>query len=134
MLTILIFCVFFFKQKTAYEMRISDWSSDVCSSDLAKFGEMIEIMAQKVPFGVAPVLDSQRTDQKITVVPPWPTTSHYLPVKPEALTIRQSITVTEMCIAMDEATGSRTLLVRSEARRVGNASVRTCRSRWSPYH
>src|SRR3546814_2973753 len=36
--------VFFFKQKTAYEMRISDWSSDVCSSDLhdalrAGFGE-----------------------------------------------------------------------------------------------
>src|SRR3546814_5477603 len=30
-----MFCVFvFFKQKTAYEMRISDWSSDVCSSDL----------------------------------------------------------------------------------------------------
>src|SRR3546814_1105986 len=39
MLTILVcpcitFCIFFFKQKTAYEMRISDWSSDVCSSDL----------------------------------------------------------------------------------------------------
>src|SRR3546814_8601067 len=30
-----VLCVFFFKQKTAYEMRISDWSSDVCSSDLA---------------------------------------------------------------------------------------------------
>src|SRR3546814_4050744 len=29
------FFVFFFKQKTAYEMRISDWSSDVCSSDLS---------------------------------------------------------------------------------------------------
>src|SRR3546814_5673704 len=28
---------FFFKQKTAYEMRISDWSSDVCSSDLVRF-------------------------------------------------------------------------------------------------
>src|SRR3546814_7047192 len=28
----------FFKQKTAYEMRISDWSSDVCSSDLARSG------------------------------------------------------------------------------------------------
>src|SRR3546814_7446918 len=27
-------CFFFFKQKTAYELRISDWSSDVCSSDL----------------------------------------------------------------------------------------------------
>src|SRR3546814_6364358 len=33
--TLFLFCVFFFfKQKTAYEMRISDWSSDVCSSDL----------------------------------------------------------------------------------------------------
>src|SRR3546814_2482852 len=33
---VLLCCVFFFfKQKTAYEMRISDWSSDVCSSDLA---------------------------------------------------------------------------------------------------
>src|SRR3546814_9702237 len=31
--------VFFFKQKTAYEMRISDWSSDVCSSDLAVPGQ-----------------------------------------------------------------------------------------------
>src|SRR3546814_2769094 len=31
-----ILCVFLFKQKTAYEMRISDWSSDVCSSDLFK--------------------------------------------------------------------------------------------------
>src|SRR3546814_1896438 len=29
-----LFLFFFFKQKTAYEMRISDWSSDVCSSDL----------------------------------------------------------------------------------------------------
>src|SRR3546814_5652571 len=35
--TCVVPCVvfFFFKQKTAYEMRISDWSSDVCSSDLA---------------------------------------------------------------------------------------------------
>src|SRR3546814_8618525 len=31
---VLNLCFFFFKQKTAYEMRISDWSSDVCSSDL----------------------------------------------------------------------------------------------------
>src|SRR3546814_1708962 len=35
-LWLLIF--FFFKQKTAYEMRISDWSSDVCSSDLTVWG------------------------------------------------------------------------------------------------
>src|SRR3546814_2396798 len=31
---------FFFKQKTAYEMRISDWSSDVCSSDLTSAGRV----------------------------------------------------------------------------------------------
>src|SRR3546814_4201169 len=34
MLRVVHSCFFFFKQKTAYEMRISDWSSDVCSSDL----------------------------------------------------------------------------------------------------
>src|SRR3546814_4071068 len=34
MLCVCGFFFFFFKQKTAYEMRISDWSSDVCSSDL----------------------------------------------------------------------------------------------------
>src|SRR3546814_7143609 len=33
---------FFFKQKTAYEMRISDWSSDVCSSDLGAIGTRAE--------------------------------------------------------------------------------------------
>src|SRR3546814_11787701 len=32
--------LFFFKQKTAYEMRISDWSSDVCSSDLGFEGDL----------------------------------------------------------------------------------------------
>src|SRR3546814_5649734 len=35
------FYFFFFKQKTAYEMRISDWSSDVCSSDLRQCGEFL---------------------------------------------------------------------------------------------
>src|SRR3546814_5348176 len=33
---------FFFKQKTAYELRISDWSSDVCSSDLQRHGVWLE--------------------------------------------------------------------------------------------
>src|SRR3546814_8244992 len=33
---LMFWLIFFFKQKTAYEMRISDWSSDVCSSDLAR--------------------------------------------------------------------------------------------------
>src|SRR3546814_11577935 len=39
--------VFFFKQKTAYEVRISDWSSDVCSSDLP----YAEVVKKKTPWG-----------------------------------------------------------------------------------
>src|SRR3546814_13947945 len=43
-----LFSFFFFKQKTAYDMRISDWSSDVCSSDLrgiAEIGEVVRLGA-----------------------------------------------------------------------------------------
>src|SRR3546814_1228062 len=40
LVTVICFCrLFFFTQKTAYEVRISDWSSDVCSSDLRDAGE-----------------------------------------------------------------------------------------------
>src|SRR3546814_8999710 len=40
-----VFFFFFFKQKTAYEMRISDWSSDVCSSDLHEQGRSLDFGA-----------------------------------------------------------------------------------------
>src|SRR3546814_17156113 len=42
-----VLCVFFFKQKTAYEMRISDWSSDVCSSDLKENTTLIDGAGEK---------------------------------------------------------------------------------------
>src|SRR3546814_6281028 len=56
-MVICVYFFFFFKQKTAYEMRISDWSSDVCSSDLrrearrhrqlgAERMDLIDIMAE----------------------------------------------------------------------------------------
>src|SRR3546814_2812062 len=41
-----LFTVFFFKQKTAYEMRISDWSSDVCSSDLHEVSPLIKFVSR----------------------------------------------------------------------------------------
>src|SRR3546814_10027753 len=47
-------CVFFFKQKTAYELRISDWSSDVCSSDL--YLRCLNGQAVLQPFGQKIVL------------------------------------------------------------------------------
>src|SRR3546814_6199583 len=50
-------CVFFFKQKTAYELRISDWSSDVCSSDLLQVG-----IVQR-PFGGLAFADVERNGQ-----------------------------------------------------------------------
>src|SRR3546814_15320245 len=40
-----VVCIFFFKQKTAYEMRISDWSSDVCSSDLLARRRRVVVIA-----------------------------------------------------------------------------------------
>src|SRR3546814_2521621 len=44
---------FFFKQKTAYEMRISDWSSDVCSSDLERGGDFPVVIDPEGAIGVA---------------------------------------------------------------------------------
>src|SRR3546814_4604597 len=57
-----VFRVVFFKQKTAYEMRISDWSSDVCSSDLAH--------RQRAGFHLYP-RDGQR-GRGVAVEPPRP--------------------------------------------------------------
>src|SRR3546814_13586666 len=62
MCAILFFCscFFFFKQKTAYEMRISDWSSDVCSSDL------VEVFAeQALAHHLAQVAMSRRDDAHV---------------------------------------------------------------------
>src|SRR3546814_4013896 len=45
-LVVLSLLFFFFKQKTAYEMRISDWSSDVCSSDLEQLDQFQFLRAE----------------------------------------------------------------------------------------
>src|SRR3546814_1988541 len=48
------FCFFFFKQKTAYEMRISDWSSDVCFP----ISDFADAVRREVPEGVDALLDT----------------------------------------------------------------------------
>src|SRR3546814_7459428 len=95
---------FFFKQKTAYEMRISDWSSDVCSSDLYQ--------PMNVNFGLFPPLaeDVRKKDRKL------------------GYTQRAGAKLAEW---IKQAEG---VVARSEERRVGKECVRTGRSRWSPYH
>src|SRR3546814_14746121 len=49
----IVYVFFFFKQKTAYEMRISDWSSDVCSSDL-EFARYKDVDGDGIPWRTWP--------------------------------------------------------------------------------
>src|SRR3546814_18287884 len=61
--------IFFFKQKTAYEMRISDWSSDVCSSDLLIFArERIDIARDMRRFVGGDRDERRETFERIVVV------------------------------------------------------------------
>src|SRR3546814_11880330 len=60
-----VFCFlffFFFKQKTAYEMRISDWSSDVCSSDL-----LLDNVAKYAGSGTLVTIEGRRTLDQLTL-------------------------------------------------------------------
>src|SRR3546814_6935672 len=109
-----VFCFFFFKQKTAYEMRISDWSSDVCSSDLAPLRHLAWAVVIDHDVGA---IDEFAED---------PATLLGLHVQRDGLLV---------CIQVEEEGGRlRVRDVRSEERRVGKECVSTCRSRWSPYH
>src|SRR3546814_16041536 len=101
---------FFFKQKTAYEMRISDWSSDVCSSDLIRFS--LQLPADSGDTGGFGQLDGWRAlfDRRLELGGRLTWYSKY--DTPQ----------------LDEFTDS------SEERRVGKECVSTCRSRWSPVH
>src|SRR3546814_2377603 len=99
------FLFFFFKQKTAYEMRISDWSSDVCSSDLHVILNSVGVCGGGVRFG-------QRLGR--------PGAGRVEPAQPGDLA--------------DAGERLLDRHLRSEERRVGKECVSTCRSRWSPYH
>src|SRR3546814_6659892 len=70
--------VFFFKQKTAYEMRISDWSSDVCSSDLPSVDQLRDQGGQ-----LAGVERRQPRPARAGLAP-RPTQARADPVRPEA--------------------------------------------------
>src|SRR3546814_5218515 len=111
-LCVSVFCIFFFKQKTAYEMRISDWSSDVCSSDL---WQGARFLAAETAFN------------------DW-ILRNFGPV----FTI-SSVLFLALLAAIALSPFGRTTIggpdaKRSEERRVGKECVSTCRSRWSPYH
>src|SRR3546814_6757823 len=96
--------IFFFKQKTAYEMRISDWSSDVCSSDLA---------------------NAKAEDTSLDIWFMERVGNGWGPPQNMGAPINSAGNEWYPTVALDG---------RSEERRVGTECVSTCRSRWSPYH
>src|SRR3546814_16563929 len=142
-----VFC--FFKQKTAYEMRISDWSSDVCSSDLASapwltqaldaasrqyydapcgyIGQggtipLMSLLQQGFPrsqFMVCGVLGPQSNAHG---------PNEFLHV-PYGKKLTAAVAQTIAALPAHRISGSR---VRSAERRVGNEGVSTCKSRWGP--
>src|SRR3546814_19979791 len=119
----LIVYFFFFKQKTAYEMRISDWSSDVCPSDLTKRSccEATTILTSGIS---APTLND--TIEANPACHGFVKSSSSRPISASRCALIGSFLVSsrETCKAV----------CRSEERRVGKECVSTCRSRWSPYH
>src|SRR3546814_5936423 len=100
---VLIF-LFFFKQKTAYEMRISDWSSDVCSSDLSN----VTIVGTAAACHMSDRLSKPSAWASLLLSSNDVASCSYL-IRTESVS-------------------------RSEERRVGKECVSTCSSRWSPYH
>src|SRR3546814_2851028 len=131
----LLCCVLFvfFKQKTAYEMRISDWSSDVCSSDLV-FERLTFDQAAKIRHSASRNFDS-KTHDAFDANP-----SHELLRKIKSSIWRWSLNDKSWNEVVDAYAAIRSFdlgiegLERSEERRVGKECVSTCRSRWSPYH
>src|SRR3546814_3896654 len=94
------------KQKKEYEMRISDWSSDVCSSDLEKLGERL---------GASFVVENKGGAGGTIGM------GEVARAAADGYTIGFS-SVSPLVLSP----------ARSEARRVGKECVSTCRSRWSP--
>src|SRR3546814_12693178 len=134
MLDIKIFGFFFFKQKTAYEMRISDWSSDVCSSDLTYF------LFPRSDFRIDDdwfVSGMSGTGSKSAIVDnAFVPTYRTLPLgtlmapEPPGGAVNPGYIYKYNFRPFSGAN----LLGRSEERRVGKECVSTCRSRGSPYH
>src|SRR3546814_2956174 len=102
------FSFVFFKQKTAYEMRISDWSSDVCSSDLG---------VERHRKHAATDGNTQQGNQHL----------------PGTIMRDRGGNVVKLSIRRADPASCHEIK-RSEERRVGNECVSTCRSWWSPYN
>src|SRR3546814_1401499 len=112
---------FFFKQKTAYEMRISDWSSDVCSPDL--------------PADIPPSTRAVYRKKDCTSFEPIGTSRRDAPLRNRGRrtkipALRARVAAPPRRCDLPHERGRQ----RSAERRVGKECVSTCRSRCSPYN
>src|SRR3546814_21153011 len=104
-------------------MRISDWSSDVCSSDLQAVAGLLPVVPPlQRPFGVdqdvADVLDVADLVGSLSYLEQRVVAGRARVGRVEQQAVREALSPAG----------------RSEERRVGKECVSTCRSRWSPYH
>src|SRR3546814_3214482 len=124
---------FFFKHKTAYEIRISYWSSDVCSSDLGPRRHGTEILRwlgdRLPPFSFKPMA-MERFESA--------SSEHGIPIDEARRLVRTSVDRWNEEVlrefAHPEPSPARVRSLRSEERRVGKECVSPCRSRWWPEH
>src|SRR3546814_11266938 len=98
-------------------MRISDWSSDVCSSDLN-----------------GRVIASTTGEMSFTAVPDYDGDDMFIGTSDVLLTFTQAGEDRAESSYEEQVRVSAQVHCRSEERRVGKECVSTCRSRWSPYH
>src|SRR3546814_12475182 len=115
--------VLFCKQKTAYEMRISDWSSDGCSSDL----RAVELQRPTTRGGLGRVVNHHAVDEVVVGA---------LDLDVETMGGSLRLHRTDLGDRQRHqlyTSGRDSSLDRSEERRVGKECVSPCRSRWSPF-
>src|SRR3546814_15039061 len=127
-------CFFFFKQKTAYEMRISDWSSDVCSSDLETPHDAIDRHLDQA------VDDTQADigpgDLRVEPAAHAPGRERDRDGVKDRRLFHQMVIIVRLPLHIGGQHVVEPLAgpARSEERSVGKAGVSTCRSRWEPEH
>src|SRR3546814_2711869 len=118
--------MFFFKQKTAYEMRIRDWSSDVCSSDLLQTGDPLQLSCY-LPGTGGQFLDTffieRAFDDAVNI-----NAGRMNAVGIEGSFRHYFLDLNHRHLACRGHVG-----IRTEERRVGNECVSRCRARWSTY-